>query len=291
MLSYGKIYKIDCASREFPQKLRNIADPPKQLYCAGDIGLLHKKSIGVVGSRKFTIYGKSVAEMVGRRFAESGIPVVSGLAIGIDGYAHQGVVNGHGQGIGVLGSGHLKMTPMKNQKLMYEMLDEGGLVVSEYEPDCKATYYSYPRRNRIISGLSEALIVIEANYNSGALITAQFANEQGKTVYAVPGNINSQFSIGSNLLIRDGAIPMIVVDDVIRDLGYEVKPENERKPDLGSDEIAVINEIEKYNGVTPDVIAAALNKKISQINAIATVLEIKGVIEIYGGKIFLAKGR
>lgn len=289
MLDFEKIERIDINSKEFPDKLRNIPNPPQQLYCVGDIGLLQKDSIGVVGSRKFTMYGKGVAQMVGRRLAQAGIPVVSGLASGIDAYAHQGVVEAGGKGIAVLGSGVKMMSPIKNRPLMWELLETGGLLLSEYEPERPAEPYTFPERNRIISGLSHSLIVVEANHNSGSLITAQHAGEQGRHVYAVPGNINSQFSLGSNLLIRDGATPLIVVDDVIRDMGAEVAISEEVKMALGEVELEIYNEVRKYNGVTPDRVAAALNMRVAQVNAIATVLEIKGVLEIYSGKLHLAK--
>lgn len=289
MVNYEKIERIDRDSREFPDKLRDIPNPPQQLYCAGNLDLLNTTSIGVVGSRKFTIYGKQVAMMIGKKLAQAGIPVVSGLAYGIDGFAHQGVLEGGGKAICVLGSGLKLMSPERNRKLMFDLLDAGGLVLSEYEPEMPAEPWTFPARNRIISGLSKAVVVVEANYNSGALITAQHAIEQGRTVYAVPGNINSQFSLGSNLLIRDGAMPLIVVDDVIREIGGDITLSSQELESLGEDEMAIINIVRKYNGVTPDKVAEALNLMVGQVNSIVTVLEIKGVVEVYCGKIHLAK--
>ena len=289
MVNYKKIERIDITSAEYPDKLRDIPNPPEQLYCSGNLDLLHKRSVGVVGSRKFTMYGKQVAIMIGRRLAQANIPVVSGLAYGIDGYAHQGVLEGGGEAICVLGSGIKMMSPAKNRQLLFDLLDTGGLVLSEYEPEMPAEPWTFPARNRIISGLSKAVVVVEANYNSGALITAQHASEQGRAVYAVPGNINSQFSLGSNLLIRDGAMPLIVVDDIIRDIGADVPLGDEIIASLGADEMAVVNELRKYNGATPDRIAAVLGMMVGQVNSIVTVLEIKGVVETYCGKIHLAK--
>lgn len=289
MIDYNKIERINMESDDYPERLREINNPPRQLYCLGDISLLKSVSAAVVGSRKYTLYGKSVATMIGRRLAESGVPVVSGLANGIDSFAHMGVLEGQGKGIAVLGSGIKMMGPTRNRQLMFDLVEAGGLVVSEYESELAATPWTFPLRNRIISGLSKIVIVVEANYNSGALITAQHASEQGRAVYAVPGNINSQFSIGSNLLIRDGAIPLIVVDDAIRDLGYEIQEADASKIQLGDDEIKIISEVRKYNGVTPDIIANSLNMRVSEVNAIVTVMEIKGVVEICCGKIHLAK--
>ncbi|MBR3126393.1 MAG: DNA-processing protein DprA, partial [Mogibacterium sp.] len=211
--------RIDIDSVEYPARLREIPDPPGQLYCTGNTGLLNERSIGVVGARKNTVYGKNVALMIGRRLAESGLAVTSGLALGIDGYSHEGALEAGGKVIGVLGSGIDHMTPHRNRSLMMRGLDNGGLVVSEYPPDEEGFRGNFPARNRIISGLSEALVVVEAGLNSGSLITAKHATDQGRTVYAVPGNINSQTSIGCNLLIRDGAVPLIILDDMIRDIG------------------------------------------------------------------------
>lgn len=284
-----KIEKIDLESNEYPIKLKEISNPPKQLYVYGNTELLHMKSIAVVGSRKYTVYGKNVAMLVGNKLSVSGIPVISGLAYGIDSYAHEGTVAAGGKGIVVLGSGINKMTPYRNKPLMNKIVDSGGLIVSEYEPDEEAKKWTYPARNRIISGLSEGVIVIEANYNSGALITAQWANEQGRTVYAVPGNINSQFSMGSNLLIRDGAYPLVVIDDVIRDVGSFIPIKNHINTSLDEDEIEVLEVVKKYNGVTPDIISKSINKSVGRVNSIVTILEIKGVIETFGGKIHLAQ--
>ena len=283
-----KIERIDCESMEFPEKLKNIPHPPKQIYVMGNAELLHQKSIAVVGSRKYTVYGKNVAMLVGNKLSVSGIPVVSGLAYGIDAYAHEGTVAANGKGIAVLGSGINKMTPYPNKPLMNKILDKGGLIVSEYEPNFQAQKWTYPERNRIISGLSEGVIVIEANYNSGALITAQCANEQGRTVYAVPGNINSQFSMGSNLLIRDGAVPLIIIDDVIRDIGRFIPIEDVIKVALDEDEIEILEVVKMFNGVSSDKLASILGKSVGHINSIVTILEIKGIVETYSGKIHLA---
>lgn len=285
----NEIIKIDINSAEYPERLRNISNPPKQLYCMGNIELLQEQSVAVVGSRKYTLYGKTVANIIGRKLGEIKLPVVSGLAYGIDAYAHEGVVEVNGRAIAVLGSGIDKMTPRCNYKLMCQIIENDGLVISEYAPGFQAMKWSYPARNRIISGISEAVIVVEANFNSGALITAQCANDQGRAVYAVPGNINSQFSMGSNLLIRDGAIPLVVIDDVIRDIGYEVSSENSREEAMDEDETKIFNVIKKFNGISPDKVAEILETRVGQVNAIVTVLEIKGFVETYSGKIHLAK--
>lgn len=288
MKALEKIQKIDINSSEFPDKLKNIHDPPRQLYAVGNTELLKSLSVGVVGSRRNTVYGKNVALMVGRRLAECGIPVVSGLAYGIDSYSHQGTVEAGGKMIAVLASGIRRMGPRKNYSLMMDGLEKGGLVVSEYEPDMDAKKYTFPARNRIISGLSDSVVVIEANYNSGALITAQYALDQGRIVYAVPGNINSQFSLGSNLLIRDGAYPLVIIDDLVRNLGMEPAAQPGQSVELGEDEKPIYEAVIKHEGISPDLIAEELHRTIGFVNAIVTVMEIKGIVRTHGGKIYLA---
>ena len=284
-----KIEKIDFASVEYPEKLRNIPSPPKQLYCAGDVSLLHKKGVGVVGARKHTIYGKNVALMIGRRLAESGVPVVSGLALGIDAFSHEGALEADGRVIGVLGSGINRMGPTRNRDLMMKGLRAGGVVISEYDPDEAATNWTFPERNRIISGLSEAVVVVEAGLNSGSLITAKHAADQGRAIYAVPGNINSQSSIGCNLLIRDGAVPLVIIDDLIRDIGVSSPSGKEASPDLEGDELMIYEAVAGRSGATCEELIAATGMSASLFNSLLTVMEIKGLVESYAGRIYITR--
>ena len=284
-----RIEKIDFRSVEYPEKLRNIPSPPKQLYYAGDISLLHRKCVGVVGARKYTVYGKNVALMIGRRLAESGTPVVSGLALGIDAFSHEGALETDGKVIGVLGSGINRMGPERNRSLMMRGLRAGGAVISEYGPDEGAQKGTFPARNRIISGLSEAVVVVEAGLNSGSLITAKHAAEQGRTIYAVPGNINSQSSIGSNLLIRDGAVPLVVIEDLIRDIGADASFTDVRKTDLEGDELRIYRAVAELSGATCEELIGATGLSPSLLNSLLTVMEIKGLIESYAGRIYITR--
>ena len=285
------IEKIEKESVYYPEKLRTIPSSPKQLYCAGDIALLKERSIGVVGSRKHTVYGKNVSIMVGEKLAEKNIPITSGLALGIDAYSHEGALDAGGKVIGVLGGGIEVMGPARNKKLMMRGLDEGGLVISEYEPTFPATPQTFPARNRIISGLSEALIVVEAGMNSGSLITANHALMQGRPVYAVPGPINSQYSIGCNLLIRDGATPLVLLDDLIRDLNLGNSNTGGNKNinhKLEGDELRVYETISRLGGATVDEIVKETGKSAATINAVVTVMEIKGITETYAGRVYIS---
>ena len=264
------------------------SNPPERIYCIGDLNLLNIKSVAVVGSRKYTLYGKIVAQMIGKELAKANIPVISGLAYGIDSFAHEGTVSMGGKAIAVLGTGIDIIHPVRNAWL-YDKIASSGLIISEYAPGTPGAKYTFPQRNRIISALSEAVVVVEAGLNSGSLITADFANQQGKSIYAVPGNINSQFSVGTNKLIKDGAIPMISICDVTSDIkGVEYTP-HEITQELGNDELEIYKEIQKSTCCTIDSIAHNLNKNAGKVSAILTVLEIKGIITTYGGKVFLAK--
>ena len=281
--------RIDIDSVEYPARLREIPDPPEQLYCTGNTALLNERSVGVVGARKNTVYGKNVAVMIGRRLAESGLTVTSGLALGIDGYSHEGALEADGKVIGVLGSGIDHMTPQRNRSLMKRGLENGGLVVSEYPPGTEGFKSNFPARNRIISGLSEALVVVEAGLDSGSLITAKCASDQGRTVYAVPGNINSQTSIGCNLLIRDGAVPLIIIDDMIRDIGAMPKKTDAANSDLDEDERLVFDAVRQMSGATMEEIISITGLSPGLANSLVTIMEIKGVVESYAGRIYLSR--
>lgn len=281
--------RIDFESADFPARLREIPDPPRQLYCTGNVSLLKERCIGVVGARKNTVYGKNVALMIGRRLAECGVTVTSGLALGIDGYSHEGALEADGKVIGVLGSGIDHMTPQRNRGLMMRGLENGGLVVSEYAPEVAAFKASFPARNRIISGLSEALVVVEAGLDSGSLITAKHASDQGRTVYAVPGNINSQTSIGCNLLIRDGAVPLIIIDDLIRDIGAMPKATDSVNNCLDADEQKIFDVVRELCGATMEEIIRGTGFSPGLANSLVTVMEIKGVVESYAGRIYTSR--
>ena len=289
-----EIIRITMESDEYPDSLREIQGSPRELYCIGDISLLKTPCAAIVGSRRYTIYGRQTALMIGKMLAGRGITVVSGMAKGIDSFAHQGALSKQeGKTIAVLGTAIGKPYPASNAALMEE-IEEKGLVISEYPPDFPGSQYGFPARNRIISGLSKSVIVVEAGLKSGSLITAQIAGDQGKTVFAVPGNINSQFSIGTNLLIRDGAYPLVVVDDVIREMGVQslnrgtFGEDQEGFPvEMDDDEKKLYSEIRQEQGISPDALSEKMELPISKINGILTVMEIKGAIMMCSGRIFL----
>ena len=208
--------KLMMADDNFPQILRDFVPDVGVLYFEGDLTLLQNRCIAIVGSRKCTQYGKTVAKTIGKRAAENGVTVVSGLARGIDTAGHLGALEAGGKTIAVLGGGTEHYYPPENRKLQQQIARE-GLLLSEHEPEYIAKAYDFPKRNRLISALSESVVVVEAPNRSGALITAECAEEQGKNVYAVPGNITSYYSFGTNKLIRENATPLILIDDIFLD--------------------------------------------------------------------------
>ena len=198
-----KIEKILVNQEEYPIKLREIYDAPQKIYVLGNKELLNKKGVAIVGSRKATEYGKKVAYEISKGLSEKEIVIISGLAEGIDTYAHIGALNGGT--IAVLGSGIDNIYPKTNIELARKIIKKDGCIISEYPLGTNPEKLHFPQRNRIISGLAEGVLVVEASKKSGALITAEFALEQGKDVFAVPGDINKRESEGTNKLIQDGA--------------------------------------------------------------------------------------
>lgn len=201
------IIKINIEDKLYPQRLLKVRKMPTEIYAMGNIELLNTKStIGIVGSRNCTDYGRKVAKEFAEEFSSQGICVISGMAMGIDGAAHNASIDGAGKTIAVLGGGFNYIYPKENEWLFYKILANGGCVISEYTPNEKPDKGKFPFRNRIISGLSDAVLVVEAIHRSGSTITAKYAKNEGKPVYAIPSNIYSSTGIGTNRLIQEGAI-------------------------------------------------------------------------------------
>lgn len=201
----------------YPKGLENIYNPPYGLFYRGRMPDKEQKAIGVVGARNCSSYGRSTAEQIGRRFAEAGIAVVSGMAAGIDGAAQWGALQAGGYTCAVLGCGIDVCYPAGNRELYEKIMEAGGLL-SEYPPHTRPHAMHFPQRNRIISGLSDGIVVVEAREKSGSLITADFALEQGKEIYAVPGRISDALSHGTNRLIQQGSGIFLNVEDFLKEM-------------------------------------------------------------------------
>lgn len=279
------IKKLDITDSRYPEMLKLIKDPPASLYYSGNIELMSNKCISVVGARKATEYGLETAEKLGRKIGEAGLTVVSGMADGADTAAHIGAVNTTGGTIAVLGCG-IDMETVEKRRRVLDRIRSSGLVISEYPNGYPASKYTFPRRNRIISGISVATVVVEAGFNSGSLITAELAAEQGRCVYAVPGNINSGLSLGTNKLIKDGAVPVVSINDILIDAGVY---NNEETRKLGRDEKLIYDILSENGEMRLDQLCAAAGKRKSIVSSIVTILEIKGLVFTSFGKIFIAK--
>lgn len=208
---------ITLQDKEYPDKLKNIFDKPIVLYVKGNKDILNDFSLGIVGCRECSEYGKNTAIQIAECLSNNHINVISGMAKGIDSYAHIGALKGKEKTIAVVGCGVDVVYPSENYKLYNDIIQNDGAIVSEYIIGTQPERTYFPARNRIISGMSDGIIVVEAKEKSGTLITVDFALEQGKNVFAVPGNINSKYSKGTNDLIKQGAKPITSLKDILEE--------------------------------------------------------------------------
>ena len=269
---------------DYPRLLQHIADPPPVLYVKGELLPEDELAVAIVGTRRPTIYGRQAAELFGGGLAKHRITVTSGLARGIDTFAHRAALDCGGRTLAVLGSGLDIIYPAENKKLAAEIAERGALI-SEFPLGTKPDGINFPRRNRIISGLSPACIVIEAGDSSGALITAEFALEQGRDVFAVPGSIFSPASRGPNRLIFEGAKPARGLEDVLEDLQIETAVEHrEVRGAIPESETEVT--VFRCLGHEPlhvDEIRRAVCLPMSVVSSTLTLLELKGLARQAGG--------
>jgi DNA processing protein len=276
---------------EYPEPLREIADPPPVLYVLGEWTAEDRLAVGMVGTRRATSYGRLVAKKLAQELAERGITVVSGMAPGIDTAAHEGALLS-GRTLAVLGTGLGKPYPAGSEKLM-QRIAERGAVLSEFPWDMEGAQWTFPRRNRLIAGLSLLVVVVEAPERSGALITADYALEQGKEVLAVPGPITSEASLGTNRLIREGAKPVLSVDDILEELGMLPLPglsPKPRTPEL-SEDAARVYELIGLEPLSIEEIVAKTGLSHPRVSQILLELELSGLVEEVGGRRFLRKPR
>lgn len=274
--------KLARSDARFPPRLKAIFDPPRSLYLrgSGEPELLGQRAVGVVGARSCSPYGAQVARMLGRELAAAGLVVISGLARGIDGEAHRGALESGGPTVGVLGCGIDRDYPAVNASLSRRM-EDGGLVVSEYEAGVEPAPWRFPARNRIIAGLCEAVVVVEARERSGALITADFALEEGREVFAVPGEITSALSVGSNALLRLGATPLTGSGDVLDALGIERAAATE-DPDVSEAARRVLGLVRDAPSGADELVARA-SLEAGAVSVALTELELAGLVAAADG--------
>lgn len=299
LIEKHKVKVISFLDKEYPDNLKEIFDPPIILYLRGEIKPEDVFSLAMVGARQPSIYGLRSAEKLSRELAGLGVTIVSGLARGIDANAHRGALKARGRTLAVLGNGLSSIYPRENKLLAQEIIERGGAVISEFPMDTPAHDYNFPRRNRIISGLSLGVVVVEATSKSGALITANFALEQGREVFAVPGNIDSLNSEGPNALIKQGAKLVKSTEDIIEELesigknyqkglkldkqGFKkeepmikLNPQEQEIYQLLNQEPAHVDEITSQSGLA-----------FNRVSSILINLEIKKAVKQLPGKLFI----
>ena len=278
-----KIYLSN--QEEYPINLKTIYDPPPVLYCLGELKQEDEAAIAIVGSRKASDYGLKTAEKFGEQLVQNGITVVSGMALGIDAAAHRGAIRGGGRTIAVFACGVNNPNPKSNINLYREIL-KNGAVVSEYPLGMPPHPGNFPARNRIISGMALGSLIVEANIKSGSLITADFALEQGRDVFAVPGNINSPSSMGTNNLIKNGAKLVDCVEDILSELPIEYLKKASTKTIKLEDTEALIAATLLDVGKTMDQIVNDTGLNINEVLSNIAIMELRGIINSINGVYF-----
>ncbi len=278
----GKI--VYFGEENYPYNLQFIEDYPLVLYYKGDLYKDDKFGISIVGARKCTGYGAWACKKIAKELSDYGIPIISGLASGIDKISHESSLDNNNRTIAILGNG-LDVVYPKNNHNLYGEIVKNGAIITEYPLGTKPLGYNFPYRNRIISGIGQGVVVIEAMEKSGTLITANYGAEQGKEVFALPGNINSLYSKGTNLLIRDGAKIITSIEDILEEITYEEKNMEKIKLSFDSKEQETIFKEILKGPKSVDELVGVTDLKADIINTVLTILELNGyIIEIKGGK-------
>ncbi|HLB66320.1 MAG TPA: DNA-processing protein DprA [Candidatus Saccharimonadales bacterium] len=268
----------------YPSQLRDIPTPPKQLFWLGapPEELLKRPLVSIVGSRKVSPYGKVVTEQLAGDLARQGVVIVSGLALGVDSIAHAATLKVNGLTIAILPCGLDRIYPSSHHHLAKEILENGGALVTEYREGEEIYESNFVARNRIVSGLSRGVLITEAAAKSGTLHTANFALEQGREVFAVPGNITSQTSVGTNNLIKAGAHPVTEADDILSVLKIKAKPISELEIFADSEEETVILKLVASGVHDSDALLKDSGLPLDSFNQTLTMLEITGKIRSEG---------
>jgi len=279
---------ITLHDKHYPALLKQIPDPPPVLFVKGKLCSSNELAIAIVGTRHPSLYGLQMAEKFARQLAELGVIIVSGLARGIDTQAHRAALKANGRTIAVLGSGHGNIYPPENRKLAAE-ISENGALISEFPPDLPPFPENFPRRNRIISGLSRGVLVVEAGQRSGALITATLAAEQNREVFALPGEVTSATSSGTHQLLKEGAKLVESIKDILEELNLQVqKPsrtsQEKQIPEMQEEEKQLLSLLDKDCSL--EELAARTGYALPQLSSLLVNLEMKGLVRCLPGKIY-----
>lgn len=279
---------VTLADADYPQFLLNIPDPPLLLYVKGRLDLLNNPSLAVVGSRNATPQGLKNAEAFSLSISEAGLCVISGMAHGIDAAAHRGALCGNGSSIAIVGTGLDKVYPAANRELAYA-LAANGAIVSEFPLGTPPLAPNFPRRNRLISGLSLGCLVVEASLQSGSLITARLALEQGRDVFAIPGSIHAPQSKGCHALLKQGAKLVESARDILEELDGLIAPEGHRRvnsePDVDNGNSTLLAQM-GHDPVGIDALNSRCNLTVGQLSAMLLALELEGHISVLPGGLY-----
>lgn len=271
---------LDLTDEKFPDFLTIMPNPCYLFYYMGDIDLVKDFSIGIIGSRRPTAYGKYAANLFSSELAKKGVTIISGFASGIDSESHKAATNVGGRTIGVLGTSLDNIYPKSNSKYAKEILASGNLLISEFRHDMQTLPHHFVQRNRLISALSDGLLIVEAGERSGTLTTVDHALDQGKLIFAIPGNINSKNSYGTNRLIKFGAKLITEVEDILEEYPFvEFKEETVYEGEVSEEEKAVIDLLRERGTLTSEEIAFFTKINIKYIIGILNVMEIKGIVK------------
>jgi len=286
-----KVQVVDCEDEAYPKQLTEIYDPPLVLYYRGDMAAACKRSIAMVGSRATTYYGLETAKKISYQIAYAGLTVGSGLARGIDTAAHQGALAAKGRTLAVIGSSMDLIYPPENRALAEMIAENRGVVMSEFTLGTPPDKQTFPMRNRIVSGLSSGVLVVEAGAKSGALITAKMALEQGRQVFAIPGRINDESAKGCHRLIKDGAKLVEGVDDILQEFEFlfpkmEVEPRKAWPDDLTEEEVKLLQTLE-MNEMHLDEIIRKCGLPSAKVSSTLLRLEMRKMIRQLPGKHFV----
>lgn len=283
--NFMEIFQINLSDYDYLRDLPHIPDPPKKLFIRGKLPAKRVKTVAIVGTRKPSAYGREIATKIASECAKNSIVVVSGLALGIDSIAHRAAIDSGGKTIAVLANGVDKIYPRSHEDLGQKILQTNGAILSEYPNNTPARPWQFLARNRIVSGLADAVVIIEAASRSGTLSTANHALDQGKEIFAVPGNITSPLSAGCNQLIKNGANPLTSVEDL---LDFLIPDRFEKQTQLfkgDTREENVILEFLSKNGTTSsDTIIKQTKLSASEFNQAITMLELEGLVLNNGGE-------
>ncbi len=279
------IHVVFYFSAEYPPQLKKIDSPPPLLYYIGNLSLIYEPCAAIIGSRRATRYGRECAEKFSGTLAENGVCIVSGMADGIDGCAHAAAIDHGGKTIAVLGGGVDFIYPAANTALYHKII-KSGLVFSEYALSTRPQKENFPQRNRLIIGLSHCLLVVEAGMPSGTMITVDFAAEQNKSVFAVPGNITSPSSEGTNYLIKNGCLCALSPEDLLMEFGIYAKKKAEKfeiPEDMDPLQKQILKMLE-VEDLAAEIIENSLQADIDEINTALMMLEIAGYIKQFPGR-------